>query len=279
MATIDQHDKAVRSRQGRRQEPDGRYEAQGTGIIPTETVGIPVHASPRIDDIVALVASSAEQGDRPFLVTFVNPGAVALAERDPSYRAALARFDLVLPDGIGMAKAVEWVQQVPATRISFDTTSLAPPVLHLAQQRGHPVALVGGKPGVAQRACERLTQNFPGLVIAAALDGYGDPAEKAKQVHAASAKIVICCMGGGAQEQFLLHLADRGWVGCGFTCGGYFDQLADGMNYYPRWIDAANLRWAYRLYREPRRLGYRYLVDYSHFGLRLASSLLQPKRP
>lgn len=242
-------------------------------IVSTETLGIPVHASPHIQDVVSRVAAALERGGRPFLVTFANPGTVTLAERDRGFRDALRRFDLVLPDGIGLSKAVEWLERVPAARVSFDSTSLALPVLQLAQRRGCPVALVGGKAGVAERASARLQESFPGLRIVGALDGYGAPDDKAREVQALDPRIVICCMGGGVQEAFLLRLAERGWTGCGFTCGGYFDQLAAGLHYYPAWVDAANLRWAFRLYKEPNRLWRRYVMDYGRFGLRLAQSL------
>jgi N-acetylglucosaminyldiphosphoundecaprenol N-acetyl-beta-D-mannosaminyltransferase len=81
-------------------------------------------------------------------------------------------------------------------------------------------------------------------------------------------------MGASIQERFLLRLVATGWSGFGFTCGGYLDQLVDGMHYYPRWVDAANLRWAYRLIREPRRLSRRYGMEYPYFAARLALSLL-----
>ena len=72
----------------------------------------------------------------------------------------------------------------------------------------------------------------------------------------------------------LLALVEAGWRGCGFTCGGYLDQLGGGMRYYPAWVDRANLRFAYRLLREPRRLWRHYLIDYQGFTLLFARPLL-----
>ncbi|MNN73388.1 UDP-Gal:alpha-D-GlcNAc-diphosphoundecaprenol beta-1,4-galactosyltransferase [compost metagenome] len=71
-------------------------------------------------------------------------------------------------------------------------------------------------------------------------------------------------MGTPRQEDFLIELQESGWLGVGFTCGGYFDQLnsADGGLYYPGFIDRYNMRWAYRIYKEPKRLWKRYFVDY-----------------
>jgi len=242
-------------------------------ILRTKTLGLLVSATPRFEDVVEIVSQKMRSEHQSFLVTFVNPGSLAVAERNPAFRQNLERFDLVLPDGIGMARAVETLNRVPAARVSFDSTSLAVPVLERVREANLPVTLVGGKPGVAERASARLVESFPGLRVTCAFDGYGDLDAKAQEVMDCGARVVICCMGGGAQEEFLLHMKDRGWTGCGFTCGGYFDQLAEGLQYYPAWVDRLDLRWAYRIAKEPRRLWRRYLFDYGRFGLRLTQQL------
>jgi N-acetylglucosaminyldiphosphoundecaprenol N-acetyl-beta-D-mannosaminyltransferase len=237
----------------------------------TSTLGIRVDAiePPDLPGLLDLPA-----GPTAFLATFVNPASVKLAERDPEYRLALERFDTVLPDGIGMCWAIRLVHGLRATRVSFDTTSLAPLVFQRAQQLSLSVALVGGRPGIAQRAADQIMRAFPGLPIITALDGYGDHADKIATLKLLSPAIVIAGMGAPTQEQFLLRLADAGWSGIGYTCGGYLDQLVNGLHYYPQWMDAANLRWAYRLIREPRRLSRRYGMEYPYFAARLAVTLL-----
>ncbi|HUB14403.1 MAG TPA: WecB/TagA/CpsF family glycosyltransferase [Acetobacteraceae bacterium] len=241
-------------------------------LTQTNTLGIRVDSVEQAD-IPALLDHSPPSA-APVLYSFVNPGCVAVANRDPGYRGLLDEFDAVLPDGIGMCWAIRALHGLPAARISFDSTSLAPLVFHYAVQHGATVALVGGRPGVAERGAEQLRQAFPGLAIAAALDGYGGYGRKIDALKALSPAVVVCGMGAGAQEQFLLRLAEAGWSGLGFTCGGYLDQLTSGLRYYPDWVDAANLRWAYRLAREPRRLGRRYCVDYPIFAARLARALI-----
>ncbi|MGE3623585.1 MAG: WecB/TagA/CpsF family glycosyltransferase, partial [Bdellovibrionales bacterium] len=56
-----------------------------------------------------------------------------------------------------------------------------------------------------------------------------------------------------------------GYGGLAITCGGFFDQYLEGDKYYPDWVDTWNLRFAWRLYKEPRRLWKRYLIDYQFF--------------
>jgi N-acetylglucosaminyldiphosphoundecaprenol N-acetyl-beta-D-mannosaminyltransferase len=238
----------------------------------TRTLGISVDAIEASD--LSRLLDLPVRPAAPMLMTFVNPASVKLAERDPGYRLLLDKFDAVLPDGIGMCWAIRLIHGLPATRVSFDTTSLAPLVFRRAQRLNLTVALVGGRPKIAERAADQLIRAFPGLSIVGMLDGYGDHADKITKVKSLAPAIIIAGMGAPMQEHFLLRLADAGWSGVGFTCGGYLDQLVNGLHYYPRWMDAANLRWAYRLIREPRRLSRRYGMEYLHFAARLAVTLL-----
>ncbi len=246
-------------------------------LIRTTTLSLSVDAivgTPRLTD---LLEGFREQGVIR-LFTFVNPGAIAVTRRVGDYHELLAAFDAVLPDGIGMCWAMRLLHGLRAARVSFDTTSLAPAVMEWAVANRLSVALVGGRPGVAQTAAEQLVKAYPELRIALVLDGFGDRANKIVEIRQRRPNVVICGMGAGEQERFLLSLAAAGWSGFGFTCGGYLDQLAESLHYYPAWIDAANLRWAYRLVREPRRLARRYLVDYALFAACLARALVTGRR-
>ncbi len=252
-------------------------------VTSTDMVGVPVHAlrmadpesGQRVAAALELIAGTAKD---VVLVTFVNPGAVPLARRSAAFRRSLHEFDFVFPDGVGMCIAVKWLHGLQAERLSFDSTSLAPAVFKWACSRGLRVVLVGGAPQVADTACARITESFPGIRITGCFDGFGAMEAKARAVRDLNPDIVICGMGSGRQESFLLELKLQGWRGWGFTCGGYLDQLSQGMAYYPHWVDAANLRWAYRLAREPGRLWRRYLIEYSHFGLLVCAARISRRR-
>ena len=51
------------------------------------------------------------------------------------------------------------------------------------------------------------------------------------------------------------------------TAGAYFDKLAEKLDWYPRWMETARLGWAYRVWREPRRLLPRYTVGMAAFAV------------
>jgi N-acetylglucosaminyldiphosphoundecaprenol N-acetyl-beta-D-mannosaminyltransferase len=247
-------------------------------LLRASVMGLPTVLAVDPDDVAQLVVRHIHDR-RSLLVTFVNPASLLVAEANAAYKGSLFDFDLVLPDGIGFAKAAEWLTGRRAARVSFDSTSLAAPVLSALAHERSSVMLVGGQPGVAAAAGRCLLSRFPTLRVIEAIDGYRQIDALADHIVRRAPDVVICGMGAGAQEQLLLRLRARGWKGCGFTCGGYFDQLNGGFHYYPEILDRLQLRWAYRLWREPRRLCRRYLIQYPLFLSKLAAWLAFGERP
>lgn len=237
------------------------------------TLGLPVDAVGKVETVRDILDGALARDDDAFLTTFVNPASAVLVNRQPEYASLLERFHLVLPDGTGMVLASRWLHRENLIRVSFDSTSLAPVLFRLAADHRATVALVGGQPGVAERAASQITAVHTRLAIVAAIDGYRHRDKIVCELRRSAPKIVICGMGAPAQELLLTELSES-WRGLGFTCGGYLDQLSGGMQYYPGWVDSLQLRFAYRLFREPRRLWRRYLLEYPEFGIRLLRELV-----
>jgi N-acetylglucosaminyldiphosphoundecaprenol N-acetyl-beta-D-mannosaminyltransferase len=244
----------------------------------TITIGLRVDAIAPIEAAVDLIDEALQTRNR-FLMTFINPGTAMIAQRQPAVAGLFDHFDLVAPDGIAMVQAIRLLHGVHGARISFDSTALAPFVFRLAEQHDSRIVLVGGKPGVAERARRQLLPVYKKLNIIATLHGYGDLSATIATVAELAPDIVICGMGVSLQESFLLKLSDTGWIGVGITCGGFLDQLSQGVQYYPTWVNSLNLRWAYRLMCEPRRLWRRYLLDYPKFGVAVGKAILRRERP
>jgi N-acetylglucosaminyldiphosphoundecaprenol N-acetyl-beta-D-mannosaminyltransferase len=138
------------------------------------------------------------------------------------------------------------------------------------------IFLVGGQPGVAAQAQKIIVDKYPALKICGVSSGYfDDPFAVIKCIEKSPAKVVLCGMGSPRQENFLLELRKSGWSGIGFTCGGYLDQVGQGFAYYPDIIDRLNLRFLYRLVREPERLWRRYLLEYMTFVRLLCNKIIR----
>ncbi|MEQ5857771.1 WecB/TagA/CpsF family glycosyltransferase [Halomonas sp. EF61] len=191
--------------------------------------------------------------DESKIVTFLNNYSYLKARK---HGCVYEQFDSVYCDGILLNLAVRALGK-KSKRKSFDMTSLAPIVFRECEKRNFRVFFIGGEEGIAEKAVEKFRQSFPRLNIVGLRHGYfnrGNEREKVldEMVHI-NPDLVIVSMGALRQEEFLVDLRKRGWVGRGFTCGGFFHQTAKaGINYYPKWIDKLNLRWLYRMFDEPK---------------------------
>lgn len=172
-------------------------------------------------------------------------------------------------DGIAVVAYARLFKNKKIVRISFDDTSIAPIVFQHAVQHGRTVSLVGSTEENIRQATQLLEEKYPHLSVVFVHSGYFDSPEERQQCleRAALSDILVVGMGAGKQERMLLDLRETGWSGTGFTCGGYLDQFvhAKGRDYYPAWVDKLNLRWLYRMVKEPNRLLKRYLKDYPRF--------------
>ena len=166
--------------------PECRSRALKCSIVRTKTLGIRVDAIADTQATSLLLDAFGRRGGPPCSRSS-NPASLAVARRNPPIGGCLTSSMPYLPDGIGMCWAMRLLHGLPATRVSFDTTSLAPLVFGRARQHALTVALIGGRPGVVQRAADQLTKAFPGIEITATLDGYGDHAGQDRRIEIAVA--------------------------------------------------------------------------------------------
>ncbi|MBC7542222.1 MAG: WecB/TagA/CpsF family glycosyltransferase, partial [Candidatus Sericytochromatia bacterium] len=130
--------------------------------------------------------------------------------------------------------------------------------------RGYRVFQLGGAPGVAQRAAERLQATHAGLIIAGTHHGFfdtDDPADVLAAIANADTDILFVGLGVPLQEHFVTRFRSQLAAKAILTCGGLFDFASGRLQRCPGWMTAAGLEWVYRLVLEPRRLWRRYLLD------------------
>lgn len=208
-----------------------------------------------LERIEALVASGGSA-----LVFFLNAHCVNLAVRDPAYRRALERADLVLADGSGLALAGRLLGR--PIRENLNGTDLFPPLAARLAGRGRRVFLLGGRPGAAEGVAAWLAGNHPGLVVVGHAHGYFDRQDQAdlvRRIRAGRADVLLAALGTPRQELWLAaNLAACG-VPVGMGVGGLFDFYSGRLPRAPRALRRLGMEWAWRLLQEPRRLWRRYL--------------------
>lgn len=205
-----------------------------------------------VDALVALVERRRNDPTQPGgLVVTLNPEMVMRARRDHEFRATLDTAALLVPDGIGVVRALRRRGHPHATRVGGADMLMS--YLPEAVLRHHRVAIAGAGPGVAAVAGQRLRAQFPGLEIVAS--DSGDPDEAlARRLRDARPDMVWAAFGAGKQELFLRRHLELIGAGAGVGVGGTLDYIAGRVARAPRPVRNAGLEWAWRLAREPWRL-------------------------
>ena len=205
-----------------------------------------------VDALVALVERRRNDGSKPGgLVVTLNPEMVMRARRDGDFRAALESAALLVPDGIGVVRAIRRRGHPGATRVGGADMLMA--YLPEAIRRGHRLALAGAGPGVAPVAARRLRDRFPGINIVSADSGDPD-ASLAERLRDARPDMVWAAFGAGKQELFLQRHLDAIGAGAGVGVGGTLDYIAGRTRRAPAAVRRAGLEWAWRLVLEPWRV-------------------------
>jgi N-acetylglucosaminyldiphosphoundecaprenol N-acetyl-beta-D-mannosaminyltransferase len=193
----------------------------------------------------------SDAAEPPAVVITLNPEMVMLARRSPAFSAVVDSANLVVPDGIGLVRALRRRGHPEAERVGG--ADLINAYLPEATRHGHRLALAGGEPGVAAAAGERMTASHPGLQIVAVSDGRPGKATAA-ELEQSKPDLVLAAFGGGRQELFLDRYLGPIGAAAGIGVGGSLDYLAGRVRRAPAAVRRLGLEWAWRLAIQPWRL-------------------------
>jgi N-acetylglucosaminyldiphosphoundecaprenol N-acetyl-beta-D-mannosaminyltransferase len=144
---------------------------------------------------------------------------------------------------------------------------LLPLLTEEATRRGWKFFYLGSRPGVAEKAAERLRRRYPGLQIATR-SGYFEAGRFTIENQSVLAEIrryapdvLLVGMGMPRQEIWISENLEDITAHTIFCCGGLMDLVAGEIPTAPRWLGPLGLEWLYRLCSEPTRLWKRYLLE------------------
>jgi len=220
-----------------------------------------------------------------FIVT-PNPEIVLKAQDDKAYLKILNKADLSIPDGIGILwaskykhiskneklpikKFAQWL--VSLSIIPFDQkyirtelperitgVDMIKKIAKLAAKNKKKVFLLGAGPGIANKAAKKLKKLYPTLKIAGTHEGTPlkrDEKEIIKKIKAAKTDILLVAYGAPSQEKWIdRNLKSLQGVKLAIGIGGAFDFISGNIPRAPKEFRKYGLEWAYRLYKEPRRI-------------------------
>ena len=130
------------------------------------------------------------------------------------------------------------------------------------------IYLLGGMPGVAERAAQSITDRWPNIeVVGTASPPLGfekDPEQNAAllaEISLLRPDILLVGLGAPKQELWVHEHCREIAAPVALCIGATIDFLAGERRRAPKWMRRTGLEWLYRVLTEPRRLWRRYARD------------------
>lgn len=246
--------------------PQANGEAQPSR--PTRVIdGVAVARLCRQSAIATVLAAISER--RHLKLAFCNANLLNLANRTPGLRQRLGQF-LVLPDGIGIDLASKLIHGA-AFPDNLNGTDLIPALLAAARPPLR-VGLLGGRPGVAERAVAELQRNYPTHRFNAISHGFFAPEAEADLLAglaAAPPDLLLVAFGNPRQEEWIADRLSARHCLVAAGVGALFDFMAGEVTRAPPLFRRLRIEWLYRLWQEPHRLWRRYVIGNPVFLVRV----------
>lgn len=202
------------------------------------------------------ILEAAISEHRSHLVVTANAEMVMQGQDDVELLQILKNADLVLADGAGVVWAAKYNGCPLPERVAG--ADLVFRLIDVAARKNYRLFLLGAAPGVAEEAARKIRAIYPGIEICGVMDGYFLPdAEPAviAAIKEANPDILLAGLGVPRQEKWLWHNKELLNIPVCIGVGGVIDVLAGVVKRAPLWMQKAGLEWAYRLIKQPQRIG------------------------
>lgn len=226
-------------------------------LIPSyEVCGIPLTAGPA-DAILREIGRNISGERCNQAISITNTESMYFALRRPEHAEYIRRVRFSLCDGIGVVIA-GLAQGCRIPRFN------GPVLMEQCCAYGIPLGwrhfFYGGKPGVASLLAEKLSERFPGLIVAGIhtprfwTGPFQEDGVVLKAIQEARPDILWVGLGLLKQEQWIATHISKLRVPWLVGVGAAFDFHAGTARWAPRWIQHIGFEWLYRLCHEPRML-------------------------
>jgi N-acetylglucosaminyldiphosphoundecaprenol N-acetyl-beta-D-mannosaminyltransferase len=221
-------------------------------------------------EAIRRIVRMAKRRDRARYVCTGNLDHLVIAERDPDFRDAYRKADLVVADGA----PVVWLSRIASRAAGGPLpervagSDLFWELARISGEANLRLFFLGGMPGAASKAAEVVEQRHPGVRIAGTycppFETFETSDEQAKIrriIRHAAPDVLLVAFGAPKQEKWIAANKDLLGVPVSIGVGGSFEMAAGVRRRAPRWLQRSGLEWLYRFAQEPRRLFQRYFVD------------------
>jgi N-acetylglucosaminyldiphosphoundecaprenol N-acetyl-beta-D-mannosaminyltransferase len=231
---------------------------------------------------------------KKLLINTINTHSYNTARNDPEFAEALLKGGVLIPDGAGVVKGVQWLKGEKIERIAgWDLfvwemnrlEVLSPNSIKVEQEQSEvqyfapplhekwKVFFLGSSEAVLEKIKARAAVDYPNLEIYTYSPPYKqdfsteDNEVMIEAVNAVQPDLLWIGMTAPKQEKWAYQHYDqlyvKGHIG---TIGAVFDFYAGTVERAPLWWQEHSIEWLYRLIKEPRRMWRRYLIGNMKFA-------------
>lgn len=204
-------------------------------------------------EFYSLIKEKLKTDKRMFIVT-ANPEAFMFGEQDPEVDKLLMDQDTtVVADGIGIVKGAGMLGISIPERIPG--VDIVEQLFVYGNELSKSVFLLGAKQEVIDALINVLSEKYPNLNIAGAVNGYIEDKDAVfEEIKKNSPDIVLVALGVPHQEKLIYRHLDDFDKGIFVGVGGSFDVLSGIKVRAPRFFINHNIEWLYRILKEPKRI-------------------------
>ncbi len=204
-------------------------------------------------DFSGAVANATElmSADKVSQVVTINPEMFETAHNDSDFAEILNKAEMVIPDGIGVKIGLKIMGENVNRIAGID---FAREMINVAAEKKLPIALIGAKPEIVEKAVLNLKRELPDLNIAYYHDGYFDEWDEIMdELKNSSSKLILVALGSPKQEKFVYEAKKRLDSGLMIGVGGSFDVWSGVVERAPEIYQKLGLEWLYRTIKQPER--------------------------
>jgi len=227
----------------------------------------------QMDDAISKIEEWIEKNE-PHYVCVCTVNTIMECQKDERLRDIVNSGGLATPDGMPLV----WLSKLngyPYTeRVYGPDLMLA--FCRVAQKKGYSNFFYGGANGVPEKLVQNLRKRFPRLKAAGT---YSPPFRPLTQeedqaiiemINKASPDVVWVGISTPKQDKWMADHLGSVAAPVMVGVGAAFNFFSGEVKQAPKWMQRSGLEWLFRLYQEPGRLWYRYLVYNPLFVLNLA---------
>ena len=211
----------------------------------------------------------SELSDEKMLISCLNAHSFNILQKDKQYQFALAKSQVILPDGIAIVFGMRLLTGIKLKKISGHELFYYE-MEKLNEMHGK-CFFLGSTKSTNFLIKMRILREYPNVIV----DSYSPPFKK--EFSEEDNKLMIRKICGFQPDVLFIGMTapkQEKWGAANFDklntkhiccIGAVFDFYAETCRRAPKWIINMGLEWLYRLGKEPKRLWRRYLIGNPKF--------------